>query len=162
MSTKRRRNTAENDNRAARLRQSGLTYAKIAKHMGYANASGAQKAVERAKKRATTDAETVEQLRADEIERLDLLQAGLWSQAVKGDTKAIDRVARISEQRSKLLGLNQLEGLGGESLSERQCLAVLGAVDAITRALDMSDDDRRRALTAAREHVRTVANGKRG
>ena len=153
---------AEREQLAARYRQSGLTYTEIAKRLGYANASGAQKAVTRAKKRAAVDAETIDDLRATEVERLDLLQASLWKRALEGDVKSIDRVARISEQRSKLLGLDQLDGLGGEALSERQCLAVLGAVDAITRRLDMGDDDRRRALSAAREHVRTVANGKRG
>lgn len=156
------RSTTEKDLKAARLRQSGLIYAEIAGRLGYANASGAQKAVERAKKRAKTDQETVDDLRQREVERLDMLQAGLWSKALKGDTKAIDRVARISEQRSKLLGLDQFDGLGGEALSERQCLAVLGAVDAITRELDMTETQRQAALVAARDHVRVVATGRRG
>jgi DNA-binding transcriptional MerR regulator len=46
-----------------------------------------------------------EQLRTLELERLDGMLLSIQGQALKGDLKAIDRALRISEQRSKLLGL---------------------------------------------------------
>lgn len=47
-----------------------------------------------------------EQLRAVECERLDLYLARLKARIDKGDTQAIQTALRISERRSKLLGLD--------------------------------------------------------
>ena len=50
--------------------------------------------------------ETAEMLRKQEGERLDLLQRGVWADALAGDTKATTAVLRIMERRAKLFGLD--------------------------------------------------------
>ena len=49
--------------------------------------------------------DNAEQLRAMEIERLDRMMLVIQTQVNNGNLGAIDRAIRISEQRSKLLGL---------------------------------------------------------
>lgn len=65
-----------------------------------------------------------EQMRTLELERLDNMLLSIQSQVLKGDLKAIDRALRISEQRSKLLGLfmpikQEVTGADGSPLSIR-------------------------------------------
>lgn len=48
-----------------------------------------------------------ELLVARELRTLDLLQRAVMSDALKGDTKAVDRVLSIMERRAKTLGLDQ-------------------------------------------------------
>jgi hypothetical protein len=48
-----------------------------------------------------------EMFRALEVARLEMLQTGLWTKATNGDLDAIDRVLKIMDRRSKLLGLDQ-------------------------------------------------------
>lgn len=45
--------------------------------------------------------------RALEVQRLDALQVPLWDKAMDGDIKAVNTILRISEQRSRLLGLHK-------------------------------------------------------
>ncbi len=49
--------------------------------------------------------ERVDELRTLELERLDALLAAQWEAAMSGDVRAADRVLRVSERRSRLLGL---------------------------------------------------------
>jgi hypothetical protein len=44
-----------------------------------------------------------------ELDRLDAMLRACWSKAIGGDMKAVDRVLKISERRSKLLGLDAPE-----------------------------------------------------
>jgi len=42
------------------------------------------------------------------------MQVALWSSAMKGDPKSIDRILRIMERRARLLGLDaQVEQVAG-------------------------------------------------
>jgi hypothetical protein len=108
--------TIEKERRALGLRRAGITYDEIARQIGYSNASGARKAVMRALRRTLQDdADATRQL---EAERLDRLQAGVWSAAAGGDVQALDRVLKIMDRRAKLLGLDvpakhELTGPGG-------------------------------------------------
>jgi hypothetical protein len=111
--------TIEKERRALGLRRAGITYDEIARQVGYANASGARKAVMRGLKRTLQDdADATRQLEAD---RLDRLQAGVWNAAAGGDVQALDRVLKIMDRRAKLLGLDvpakhELTGPGGGGL----------------------------------------------
>ncbi len=49
--------------------------------------------------------EPAENLRQLELERLDAMLTAIWPQALNGYLGAIDRVLKIIERRSKLLGL---------------------------------------------------------
>lgn len=50
--------------------------------------------------------EEADELRTIENERLNVMQAAIWSQVRKGEYAALDRALRISERRSKLNGLD--------------------------------------------------------
>lgn len=120
--------TAERDAEAARLRARGLGLREIGEHMGYADASGAYRAVNRALDAVPVEA--VEELRALECARLDMLTEQAWAiingahllvapggKVVHGDDgqavadpmpalRAIAALLKISERRARLLGLD--------------------------------------------------------
>lgn len=50
--------------------------------------------------------EPADELRSLELERLDRLLLGVWSQAAKGNQGAVDRALKIMERRARLLGLD--------------------------------------------------------
>ena len=111
----------EKENRALELRRAGFTLQRIADEVGYADPSGAKKAIKRYYDRL--EAEANEFNRSEELERLDRLQVALWNRAIKGDEKAIRTVLRIMELRAKILGLfapvkSQVEVLNYELTGE--------------------------------------------
>ena len=83
----------------------GATYEQAAQQAGYATRSGAYKGFWKAVD--SREAEAVDDLRTLEVQRLDALQVAAWDKAMAGDVKAILAVARIIEQRSRLLGLDK-------------------------------------------------------
>lgn len=100
--------TAETDERrtkALELHLAGATYDAIAKTVGYASRSGAHKAVQQALADADETAPDVAEAAGTELARLDAMLTGLWAKARRGDVQAIDRVMRIEERRSQILGL---------------------------------------------------------
>ena len=86
----------------------GATYEVAAQQAGYSTRSGAYKAFWKAVD--GREAEAVEDHRALELARLDTLQVPLWEKAMDGDVKAAGMVLRIIEQRSRLLGLDKVNG----------------------------------------------------
>jgi len=90
---------------ALELRKAGVTYEVIAGQLGYANASGARKAVVSALK--ATLREPAAELRELELARLDAMLLPLWRPVQAGDEKAVDRALRIMERRARLLGLDR-------------------------------------------------------
>lgn len=91
---------------ALELRRAGQGYIEIANRLGISK-SQAHRLVTEALKESTAqiDAEA-RQLKAEELSRLDAMLSGLWSDARKGQQGAVDRVLKIMERRSKLLGLD--------------------------------------------------------
>lgn len=90
--------------RACELRLAGATYVQIARELGYASHTSAMRAVDQGM--ATRISESAEQVRTQELARLDALLLGLWPAARKGDTAAVDRVLRVMERRAHYLGLD--------------------------------------------------------
>ncbi|MCD2116737.1 MULTISPECIES: hypothetical protein [Rhodococcus] len=90
--------------RCLELRREGHTWQEIADQLGYADRSGARKAVERLLDR--TEFESVDEYRVLESDRLDALHAAYWTAALAGDLDAAKLVLRISAQRCRLLGLD--------------------------------------------------------
>ena len=91
---------------ALTLRIGGFPYRKIAEALGMSE-SGAAKAVYRALDRMRSEIrESADQYIQLQLERLDTMLSGVWSDAAKGRYGAIDRVLRIEERRSRLLGLD--------------------------------------------------------
>lgn len=136
-------NTAQPDDRdrqqqALDLRLLGHSYENIAKELGYADRSGARKAVLAILDRRETEA--AEQYRRVEGDRLDKKTLTTWTNLRKaeadGDHASIARyinaLVRISERRCKLLGLDaptQVE-LGAPNIdleaAAKEIMAVLG------------------------------------
>ena len=86
------------------LRRAGLTWQRIAEETGYADHTGAYAAYKRAIKR--TMQQPADELREQEVDRIDRLQLALWPKAMKGDERSISTIVRLMERRAKLLGLD--------------------------------------------------------
>jgi hypothetical protein len=88
------------------LRKAGFSYAAIGNRL---QVSGEQARLDvmAALKQLSEhqDTETAE-YRSLELERLDRMLVSVWSDALKGHLGAIDRVLKISERRSRLMGLD--------------------------------------------------------
>lgn len=113
--------TALRDAEACRLRGRGMGYLKIAEQLGYADASGAHRAVQRGLQ--SIRQESAEELRRIELERLDdmyertlavlerthpAVSAGKVLDVEDDGPRlaAVDRLLRIQERRARLLGLD--------------------------------------------------------
>ena len=87
-----------------RLRRAGLTLDEIAIRVGYSSPASVHYALKRINERISR--EDVEEIRNLESERLDLLQAANWDNAMQGNVPAGALVLRVMERRAKLLGLD--------------------------------------------------------
>lgn len=92
---------------AVNLRKCGVTFEEIARQVGYASASGAYEAVKSAM--AKTLREPADDLRQLELARLDTMLEAISENILAGDLDAIATALRISERRSRLLGLDMRE-----------------------------------------------------
>lgn len=107
---------------AVTLRLKGESYEAIAQALGYKDESGARKAVGAALERTRqVTAESVEELRQIELDRIDLAIRGLRPSVEAGDPNAIKVWLQASQSRRALLGLDapkrtELSGPGGAPL----------------------------------------------
>lgn len=92
------------ERKVVELRQMGITYEVIAKEVGYASASGAYHAYERALARYPR--ETFDKKRDLQEQRIERLLAGVWTKALRGDTTALMVTIKLFERQAKLLGLD--------------------------------------------------------
>ena len=90
---------------AIALRTRGRNYDEIARECGYADRSGARKAVERGLQRHMR--ETVEEQRAILLHRTELAISRFMPliDCENPDLRAVDRLAKVTDQQAKLLGL---------------------------------------------------------
>ena len=102
-STARTLDTRERGVEALRLRRDGYSYDEIATALGYANRSGAFKAVESTL--TAMETESVDAYRKVESARLDRLLKTHAQLADEGDTQAAQVVLGIVKERAKLNGL---------------------------------------------------------
>ena len=87
------------------LRRAGHSYAQISAKIGISKSSAhqlVQVGLEDARMQISASAD---QLRSEEIARLDGMLTKLYPRAKMGDVQAVDRVLKIGERRAKLLGL---------------------------------------------------------
>jgi hypothetical protein len=111
----------EHQRQALELRRAGLGYEAIGERLGLKKSQAHRlvtRALEEARAQVTANAD---ELRAEELSRLDGMLQGLWPRARKGEVSAVDRVLKIAERRAKLLGLDapekrELFGKGGTPL----------------------------------------------
>ena len=97
---------AERERQAVQMRIAGADYQTIADALGMVK-SGAYKAVKRAlEKTRQQTAESADELRQIEQNRLERLIVAAMPQALKGDVQSIEAVRRLSESLRKLNGLD--------------------------------------------------------
>lgn len=92
--------------KALELRMAGMSYYYISKELGVSKStafSDVQKALKEIQSRYT---EVAENIRTIELARIERLILGIWHSARKGDLQAIDRINRLMERKSRLLGLD--------------------------------------------------------
>ncbi|MCF8786881.1 hypothetical protein [Rhodococcus ruber] len=135
----------ERQRRALDLKREGYTWAEVADMVGYASKQSAQRGVERLLDRI--EAEDVDLYRAVEGARLDAAWREQWAHlaamnksgtpaAVTASAAAVSSLVRISERRSKLLGLDAPTKVDVGSSS----IDLDGTVAAIMSALDGESD----------------------
>lgn len=90
--------------RALELRTEGRTLDQIADELGYADKSGAHRAITAALDRH--EAAAVDEYRDLEAARLNELQQAIWPLAKAGDIPAVTACVRIIDRRARLLGLD--------------------------------------------------------
>lgn len=95
--------------KAFELRKQGLTLRQIAVKLKVSHVCVHQYLSEALKELVKEQAQLIEEIRALELERLDMMLQGLMPKAKKGNTFAIDRVLKIMQRRSKYLNLDTHE-----------------------------------------------------
>jgi len=103
---------------ALELRRAGLGYTAIAARLGLGKSQAHRLVVAGLEEARAQVSANADDLRAEEVSRLDAMMVGLWPAARNGAVSAIDRVVKIMERRAKLLGLDaperkRLEGPNG-------------------------------------------------
>jgi hypothetical protein len=92
---------------AIQLRIAGVDLTTIADRLDYSSPQAVSVDITRALEQTTKALQVdADQLRAIELERLDRLQAGVWTRAINGDDKAVLSALRIMQRRARLLGLD--------------------------------------------------------
>jgi hypothetical protein len=103
-------NAAERAALALSLRAKKLTYDEIARQCGYGSRGACHDAIQRELDRVVV--ENVEELRREEADGLDKLEAECWKRLEeegyeKARLFAVDRIIAIKERRAKLMGLDR-------------------------------------------------------
>jgi len=134
----------EKERQCLELRRAGATFEDIAVRLRYTNRSAAYKAYRRAI--ARTLQQPADEIRTLEQDRLDKLLTAVWSAAMRGNLGAVDRALRISERRSRLLGLDFADGLAARQVAlaeEQGALLASGLgwlVQRMTYRLSLAED----------------------
>jgi len=95
----------EKEQKALKLRKSGLTYKQIANQIGYADESGARKAVKRVLDRVRDELlEQGAEYLALQRSRLMQLMMTYWTKALQGDKQAAQLCVTIISEHARLSG----------------------------------------------------------
>lgn len=101
---------AEKAKRATELRIQRYSWDYIAKELGYASRGSAYSAVQAHIKNIPREA--AEELRALELESLDVAEKSLKNGIDGGDPQSINTMLKVKEQRAKLVGLYETQQAG--------------------------------------------------
>lgn len=91
--------------KALDLRRSGLSFERIGAKIGISTSRAHSLVMAGLADARAQITGAADELRAEEVARLDAMLHALWTRAKKGEAAAIDRVLKIGERRQKLLGL---------------------------------------------------------
>lgn len=114
---------------ALELRRAGMAYSAIGQKLGISRSRAhalVQLGFEQAREQVTASAED---LRTEEVSRLDGVLAKVYEKAAKGDLQAVDRLLKIGERRAKLLGLEapvriETTGRDGKPIEVQSTLSI--------------------------------------
>ena len=95
---------AERYRRVVDLKKAGLTYDQIATELGYADRSGAKRALDSAIDR--WGAESIESLRIVQNEQIDDLWRRVLTAILEGDLSQVPTAIRLMKRRAELFGLD--------------------------------------------------------
>lgn len=124
------------------LRLAGASYRQIGAQLGVSHQTAYTDVQEMLKEYCT---ETADEVRSQEVHRLDRLLLAQWPKATAGDTKASELVLKIMGQRARLLGLEQTT----VTMNVRQQRQVVDAeVARLAAALGVSEDEIRAEMEA--------------
>jgi hypothetical protein len=93
---------------ALQLREQGYSHAQIGEHMDLSPSQVCRMVFAAMDK--LIPVETAERVRTLELKRLDAIQSELWEDVTRGNLGAIHAYLRLSDQRSRLMGLYPREG----------------------------------------------------
>lgn len=144
---------AEKTRRAMALKLAGASYAQIAQSLGYHDASGARKAVQRGMKSALQ--ETSGELKKIHYGRLEHMLMLLWPEVNQRDLPAMSAALAVMDRMERLYGLNAAEkievGTGmntviladGDKESYIQALEEAGkrVIEAVSSSSQHNEDD---------------------
>ena len=89
---------------AVELRMAGAEYQEIAKELGYADKSGAWRAVQRSL--ISRQVAAIDRYRMTRYAELEAGHNAVWPAAQLGDIKAVERCLNLANERVRLLGLS--------------------------------------------------------
>jgi len=91
---------------ALELRKAGATYRQIAAQLGTSAHTAFDDVQAELRELRTQTKQEAEDLRHLELQRCDAMTEGLWKDVKNGSAKAVLAAVRVSERRSRLLGLD--------------------------------------------------------
>jgi hypothetical protein len=107
VAVKRSMSSAERTRRAMALKLAGASYSQIAQNLGYHDASGARKAVQRGMKNALH--ETSSELKKIHYGRLEHMLMLLWPDVNNRDLSSMNAALAVMDRMERLYGLNAAE-----------------------------------------------------
>lgn len=121
--TPRKLTTQEQRTQGLAMRLAGYTFTQIGDNLGITDSAAHKLIMKALDETAVSNADQATALRQLEIERLDRAGVAIEKAVRDGHLGAIDRWIRISERRSKLLGLDapvrtELSGAGGGPMKQ--------------------------------------------
>lgn len=132
----------QNRKHALELRKGGATYDQIAQALGYADASGARKAVEKAI--ANIPTESAIDVKAIQIERLNHMLLVLWPKVQGGDERAIQTSLSVMDRLDAIEGTHAATKVDVNVQNQNAVLVIDGSKDdyiaAMKRMVGVSSD----------------------
>lgn len=123
----------EKQRKALELRKGGASYQAIADAVGYADASGARKAVMTAF--SEINQEPAQELKTLQIERLNHMLLTLWPKVQSGDERAIDTSLRVMDKIDRLMGTEEARKVDMTVTQQQGILVIDGDKDDFIRAM---------------------------
>ena len=128
-----RMSSKEKQKRAMALKLAGASYAQIADNLGYADSSGAYKAVSRGMKNSLQ--ESAGDLRKIHYGRLEHMLMLVWPAVNQGDSRAVNSALQVMDRMERLYGLNAAEKVDITAGARETIIVADGEKEAYIKAL---------------------------